>query len=400
MIHRFSFSNFFSFRDEQTIDFTVSDHAPDTEAYIDSAFGPRIGKVLVLFGHNASGKTNVLRALSFLRWFIVNSFEGKPGEDMPLEPFVFAADASIPTTFSVQFEVQQELFSYEIALTNKSVISERLDVKSAGERRFRKLFSRTRNESSGEFDVDADRIRLPKEYEAPKKRGNASLIALGVQVNNEWCQRIEAYWRKAWSNIQSNLLGETLAVSVRVWGASDAYWSDAKSFETAKDFLKQCDLGLQDIVLVENPNSPEGERMRVLPIGVHRVAGRETKLPFFFESDGSQGLFVHLASLLPILRDGGVAIVDEIDSDLHQLVIPKLIDLFVSRTTNPNNAQLICSCHSTPLLNHLDKYQVLLVEKNEEQSSNAWRLDDVRIRSDDNYYAKYMAGAYGAVPNF
>jgi uncharacterized protein len=399
MIHRFSFSNFFSFRDEQTIDFTVNEHAPDTEAYVESAFGTRIGKVLVLFGHNASGKTNVLRALSFLRWFIVDSFDEKPEENMFVMPFLFGADVLPPSTFSVQFEVQEELFTYEISLTRERVISERLDVKSAGEKRFRKLFSRTWNESSGEFDVDAERIRLPKKYEGPKKRGNASLIALGIQVNNELCQRVGVYWKMAWTNIRNAIEG-TLPMILRLMEASKIYLSDGNSFETAKDLLRRCDLGLQDIVLREIPRSPEGEASSVFAYSMHRVGDTVKTIPFFDESDGSQALYVHLVSLLPILRGGGAAIVDEIDADLHQLVIPKLIELFVSRNTNPNNAQLICSCHSTPLLNHLDKYQVLLVEKNEEQSSEVWRLDDVRVRSDDNYYAKYMAGAYGAVPKF
>jgi len=400
MIHRFSFSNFFSFRDEQIIDFTVNDHAPDTESYVDSAFRARIGKVLVLFGHNASGKTNVLRVLSFIRWFIVNSFEAPPEERMPFWTFAFGADAAKPSRFSIQFEMQDGLFTYEVVLAAGRVVSEEAHLRQTGDRRARKLFSRTWNEDAGEYETDTARIRFPKEYEAPKKRRNASLVALGAQINSEWCERIKSYWQKVWSNQNGEIFCETKSTASRAMDAADAYSSDREAFERAKEFIRQCDLGLKDIFLIEEPNGPEEDHSQIFPIAVHALVEREGLLPFVLESGGTQELFVHLASLLPVVRAGGVAVVDDIDADLHQLVIPKLIDLFVSRNTNPNNAQLICSCHSTPLLNHLDKYQVLLAEKDEEQASSVWRLDDVRVRSDDNYYAKYMAGAYGAVPNF
>ena len=81
-------------------------------------------------------------------------------------------------------------------------------------------------------------------------------------------------------------------------------------------------------------------------------------------------------------------------------MIPALLDLFISKKTNPNNAQLIFSCHSIELMKKLDKYQVLLVEKDEYGYSHVIRLDEIKgVRSDDNIYAKYDAGAYGAVPN-
>ena len=76
-----------------------------------------------------------------------------------------------------------------------------------------------------------------------------------------------------------------------------------------------------------------------------------------------------------------------------------LFELFIHPETNPNKAQLLLSTHSHLLLNKLDKYQIVLVEKNEVGMSEAWRLDEVLgVRSDDNYYTKYIAGAYGAVP--
>jgi predicted ATPase len=103
--------------------------------------------------------------------------------------------------------------------------------------------------------------------------------------------------------------------------------------------------------------------------------------------------------ILPVLERGGVAIIDEIDNDLHPHLLPHLIDLFKFEHTNPHQAQLIFSCHTPEVLNILKKHQIYLVQK-ENQESEAWRLDEVvGVRADDNLYAKYMAGAFDAVPN-
>jgi predicted ATPase len=92
-------------------------------------------------------------------------------------------------------------------------------------------------------------------------------------------------------------------------------------------------------------------------------------------------------------------VIDEFDVNLHPEMVMMLFELFIHPETNPHNAQLLLSTHSHQILSKLDKYQIVLVEKNQDGMSEAWRLDEVSgVRADDNYYAKYIAGAYGAVP--
>ena len=90
---------------------------------------------------------------------------------------------------------------------------------------------------------------------------------------------------------------------------------------------------------------------------------------------------------------------DEFDVNLHPEIVSTLFDLFIQPETNPYNAQLLFSSHSHRILTKLDKYQIVLTEKNEKGESEAWRLDSVSgVRADDNYYEKYITGTYGAVP--
>ncbi len=107
-----------------------------------------------------------------------------------------------------------------------------------------------------------------------------------------------------------------------------------------------------------------------------------------------------LHKLLPSLKAGGLAVIDEFESDLHPHMLEPILDLFASEVTNPNGAQLLFTCHAVEVLNVVHKSQVTLVEKDDRNESSAWRLDSVEgILSSDNFYAKYMAGAYGGVPH-
>lgn len=126
----------------------------------------------------------------------------------------------------------------------------------------------------------------------------------------------------------------------------------------------------------------------------------EATLHFLYESSGTQGAFVLLFRLLQALETGGLAVIDEFENDLHPLMLEPILDLFGNPSTNPHNAQLIFTCHAIEVLNLVQKCQVTLVQKDEDCESSACRLDAVvGIRNDDNFYAKYMAGAYGAIPN-
>lgn len=137
-----------------------------------------------------------------------------------------------------------------------------------------------------------------------------------------------------------------------------------------------------------------------MPFGVHQMAdGTEFELNFFQESNGTQSAYNILGLILPVLHNGGIAVIDELDNDLHPHLFPEILNLFRSSHTNPHNAQLIFTCHTPEVFNILNKHQIYLVEKTD-QISESWRLDEMEgVRNDDNLYAKYMAGAFSAVPN-
>lgn len=402
MIRKIAVTNFLSILDRQEISFEVSGNAPDTTAYYTSASGTRIGKLLVCFGHNASGKTNLLRAFEFLRALICDSFSWKPEDDLPLQTHALSQERA--TVFSAEFETETESFSYTVAMTQGRILAEELWSKGFSPHSRKKVcFTRKWDEQGGAYDLRDVEFQTPEELEASRKRENASFISIAASASSKLATAIRELWLRCSANF--NNFGREQGNVFSLMSTARKYQQRKEYLDAAQKLLLSFDIGFEGLELAEHDvpdmHAAQKPKKQIIPYGVHEAAGKLMVLPLFLESEGTQNLFVHLYRILTVLDTGGLAVIDELDADLHPLMVPRLLDLFTSPTTNPHNAQLICACHSAPVMNHLDKYQILLVEKDQNLATQVWRLDDMEgVRVDENYYAKYMAGAYGAVPDF
>ena len=183
---------------------------------------------------------------------------------------------------------------------------------------------------------------------------------------------------------------------------SKFYSEEEKHFVRAKDFLKKADLGLLDIKIeARERENPRGEkRTRFLPYGLHQSKGKEFQLPFPLESGGTLHLYNILSFIFPALEKGSICLIDEIENNLHPNILPAVVNLFISEETNPKGAQLIYTTHMPTLMADLSKYQIFFAEKNKDCESEVYRLDEVKdVRSDDNFFKKYLAGTYGGIPD-
>jgi len=101
-----------------------------------------------------------------------------------------------------------------------------------------------------------------------------------------------------------------------------------------------------------NPGSAEITKHYV-PFGVYKVDNRETKRMFMFESSGTQVAYALLLHFLPALTTDGVAVIDELGTDPHPRMLLPIMDLFLSLSTNPHNAQIVFTCYVAEILNLL-----------------------------------------------
>ena len=400
MIHAFSCKNFYSFGESAEVDFEVNDNAPENNGYFKTASGVRLSKVETVIGPNASGKTNLLKILPFLKWLIIDSFNAKPEDPIVVQSFAFGEAKDQPTELSVVFELDGKIYSYEFILTQERILTEKLERSTFVKEKkgTQQIFSRKWNKSKSIYEFDGKKFKLPKDFESLLRK-NASVIGTAARLNHSESKEIAEFWQKIETNvIEAGWVGGHWGPDprVRLMEALDFFSNNSDLKEQVEKVLSRYDLGL-DGFLIDKKKLENGVSLNVS--GIHSYNGQKYPLPLQYESSGTMQLFILLKSISQALKTGGIAVLDEFDVNLHPEMVMTLFDLFVQPETNPKNAQLLMSTHSHLILSKLDKYQIILVEKNKNGVSEAWRLDEVSgVRADENYYSKYIAGAYGAVP--
>lgn len=392
MLLNYSFKNLQSFAERVEVDLTVSRKTTLTDWIVDSTNGYRVSKLMAIIGHNASGKTILLKPIAFISWFVRNSFSTLPDSPIPFSPHALFPDT--PSEFECIFDDKNGTqYRYVLHCTPKMVLYEALYQKRE---RYNYIFIRDWNAESKSYSIkQQDFGLLPKI--AKKVRANVSLISWAAQNDVPLAKQLASIM--VISNV--NVDGKRPISGMDLFDAAEYFYSSEPHLQQMKYLLSSWDLGLSNVELREfkfNPiDSPD--EVTMVPIGFHLSTKGKFELPFFMESSGTQAAFILLSRLLPVLEHGGLAVIDELENDLHPLMLEPILSLFADPKTNPKNAQLIFSTHSVEVLNLVEKSQVMLVEKNENCVSEAYRLDSIEgVRNDDNFHAKYLAGAYGAIP--
>ena len=378
MLISFGARNYLSFKEG----FEVSMQLPP------SIFPEReVSEAMCIIGANASGKTNVIRALAFIAQFCSDSFSLKPEDPLSIATYGFCNE---PSSFFLEFSIGEISYNYTADLTNSGVVSESLARKAS---KWVTLFSREGNEL----------VQCIKEFDALKKiklRKNASIISIAHQYEMSVLEEIYQFF----SNIESNinpLDGETLynGLATSLVAISKWYEYSPTDLQFTKEKLCEADTGINDIRIeaIKNPNEEE----IYYPVFIHDTKDGRVEIPYFLESSGTRLLYAQLALFSQVLGTGGVLLLDEFDNNLHPELLGWLIDLFFDSEHNPHHAQIIFSSHNTTVMDRLTKYRVVVVNK-EENESFLYRLDELPgslLRNDRSVETIYKSGKLGGVPS-
>ncbi len=380
MLIGFGGKNFYCFKEGVEVSLKLKKNCPK-----EISNGKKYTDLLCVKGNNASGKTSVLKIITFLAAFCQNSFNYKPEELIPLETFFHNEDQS---EFYFEFISNGVEYRYEVVLTLKEVIKETIFRKV---KRFKPVLTREYNEIT-------HHIQEIKEIEVVKLRSNASIISTAHQysIESELFKDIYTFTEKISSNV--NMFG--LSPTMSDFSTITRFYHDfPKVFKFAKKILMECDLGISNIEIKKKKDPEEGNIY--YPVFTHKNLNTKKKLFYESQSSGTKSLYKQLWLYMIALDWGGILILDEFDINLHPHILPVLLRRFTEKKTNPNNAQLIFTTHQTEILDFLGKHKSIFVNK-EDNESYSYKLDELSgnlVRNDRSLIPLYNSGKIGGVPN-
>ena len=393
MIKNFKTKNFYSFKNEVAVDL---DRINKNDPY---------KNIFFIYGHNAAGKTNLLKAFAFLSWFSTSSWKNlEPEEEIPVEPYCFCKNTDKSSLFEITFSTSKDrTYKYLIELNKKVVLKEHLWIQNEGQRTtFSTLFKRVWNSKSKKYNSDFRNFWISENFieEMLQNRNNCTLIsALNHTKQKETIPIINSLW-----NIHTNVnaVGKISRDQFKeILKVSQFYKIDEETQKKVVSLIKYLDIELHHLEWVSRFFGKDKGQELFLPEFYHKKEDGEIyKLPFMYESSGTKNLYIILRWIVEVLETGGVAVLDEIDADLHPLVVRKLIKYFSNPQNNKLNAQLIVSTHSTELMNLLSKENIFFAEKNEELESSIFSLSEIGgVRNTEDFSKKYLSGDYGGIMN-
>ncbi len=377
MLLRYGARNFYCFKEGIEISLELGNKCPKTISK-----GKPVSNLLCIKGANGSGKTNVLKILSFLSEFCCNSFSTKPEGKIVIDSF-FMNDE--PIDLFCDFILNDTQYKYELSLTSEKVISEKLLRKVS---RFTPVFVRKGNN----LTYCMEEFRSLRKV---KQRTNASLISSAYQYEVKKLLPIYQYFKSITVNVKS--FGRIdFSSDYRI--ISKYYKNVPKVFEAAIKIIKECDLGISNIEI--NSLKEEDGSEYYFPIFQHDATVDKNWLTFHSESLGTQTLFRSVPYYLYALSNGGILVMDEFDTDFHPHMLEKIVSYFDDEKLNVNNSQMIFSTHNTEILEYMGKYRTVFVNK-ESSESYGYRLDEIPgdiIRNDRLIAPVYNSGKIGGIP--
>lgn len=411
MLVEFRVQNFRSLRDEQLLSMVASKDKTMLEtnaAETGLSAVPHVLKSSVIYGANASGKSNLIKALQYMRDVVLQSAAIPPGQLFNVKPFLLDEDsAASPVEFEVTFLLGKIRYQYGFTMNAERILSEYLLVYKAfkPQRWFERRFDDETGQDSYEFGSG---LKGTKQVWEKATRSNALFLSMAVQLNSEGLRPVYDWFAKKLVifNEQEQLNSR---FTVQMLKQPD-------SRKQICDFLQAADISISDIDvqtrkvpgqalhvdMVAGKTELKSEQVEQHQLLFSHVT-EQGKAVFELadESSGTRNLLFLAGPVLDILQKGCVLVVDELDTSLHSLLVHELVRLFHRNEINQGDAQLIFSTHDTSLLGAPDllrRDQIWLVEKDVQQASMLVALSEFSPRKNEALERGYLMGRYGGIP--
>lgn len=420
MLLEFRVSNYRSFDEEQVFSFVASKDKALEDSNVHTVGDQRVLKAAALYGANASGKSNLIKALEMAGRFVANSAtKMNLGDKIPVEPFMLRASArNEPSRFEFSLLIDGDRFEYGFAATADRVHEEWI----IGYKRNKEQVWLDRTYDTGSA-MDKWKFAGPLELAAAelqaRTRANGLALARAAELN--FGAVVPLYlWFKNRLRVFSTEFGSP-PPGVGAMSYTLALFREEESFrEFAKRLVADADTGIVDLAVrvlkgdeVKLPQELPAElREKILKTGSfvdwsaeHRNhLTRETaRFDSDGESTGTQALLGFSGPFWDSIRNRYTLVIDEIEASMHPHLVRRLVSLFQGEAI-ASHAQLLFATHDSTLLDLslLRRDQVWLMEKGPTGATEMYSLWDFgeRPRNTEAIQRGYLAGRYGGVPNF
>ena len=361
----------FSFRDEVTLDLQAAKiqtkKARGLEGNLFSVDGEQMLKSIALFGANASGKSNVIKAIRACVNMVRSSHNYNVDTKFAISPFKFENGVDKPSSFYIRFLLDKIEYEYSFSFMHDEIITEALYYYPNGRRSL--VFSREKK------DIYEFKTAIKRPFDVADNTSKKTLyISRASQMDREIAQKIFLFFCN----------DIVLDYQVANMDSFDALFKARK--ELMLEVLRTADSDIVDFKIQNNAITT-----------YHRT---NPTVPFDFEieeSEGTKTLFRMMLRMIGIIHEGKLLLVDEIDNSLHTQLVEFVIGMF----NHSDHAQLIYTTHNTHLLNtdFQRRDQVYIVNKREDGSSDLYSLFDFKdFRDTLDMEKAYLQGRFDAIP--
>ena len=393
MLIQFSVENFLSIKEKIILSMLASKDMEHPEHLI-LGTNKNYLKSVVIYGANASGKSNVLNAFWFMVNYVLTSHNQQLHKSIERSPFKFDKETpSLPSSFEVIFTADGIRYAYGFSATDKAIVEEYLYYYPNG----RQALIFERNETKRfRFTVDID------EQTQLKERTSANKLYLSVASNWSYSKVIPVLeWFASCQIITKNSIADAYGLDVE-------QLKDDDYRRVMASMLRVADFGIQSLQLRDSEPIAAALHENAFTNfeAVHTVQDIDGNsasytLNMSEESDGTNSYFKLISIVKKALDQGTLLAADEMDAHLHPLLTKHLVSLFNSEEFNPKGAQLIFTSHNTNLLDLdvLRRDQIWFTEKDAQTAAtDLFSLYDFSVRKDKKKKKGYLIGRYGAIP--
>lgn len=377
MVLEIRLSNMFSFRDEVTLDLQAAKiqtkKARELEGNLFSVDGEQMLKSVALFGANASGKSNVIKAIRACVNMVRSSHNYNVDTRFAISPFKFEDYANKPSSFYIRFLLNGVEYEYSFSFMHDEIITETLYYYPNGRKSL--VFSRDESRGTEKKDIYEFKTVIKRPFDVADNTSKKTLyISRASQMDREIAQKIFLFFCN----------DIVLDYQVANIDSLDNLFKERK--EQMLVVLRTADSDIIDFKIQNNAITT-----------FHRT---NPSVAFDFETEESEGtktLFRMMVRMIGIIHEGKMLLVDEIDSSLHTQLVEFVIGMF----NHSDHAQLIYTTHNTHLLNtdFQRRDQVYFVNKREDGSSDLYSLFDFKdFRDTLDMEKAYLQGRFDAIP--